>query len=203
MRYWLNFSCIRDNQSYLSLDACHYRETDKFYVTFHNTDQFPIDVLRYNQKGNEELMKSRLIPDNEMTVQTSFTLMWKFRRSDSKEYLKASGNGMIAQVFEGCRFQAKPNERITGRLLVTISFLTSTSTYSSNLISSAVTTPLTNQPEQITSNASSLPSTIASGEESNGRTVISTQGSPSLTITAESKLKTTTTQKENFMGKYD
>ena len=144
-------------------------------------------------------MKSRLIPDNEMTVQTTFTRMWKFRRSDSKEYLKASGNGMIAQVFEGCRFQAKPNER----LLVTISFLTSTSTYSSNLISSAVTTPLTNQPEQITSNASSLPSTMASGEESNGRTIISTPDSPSLTTTAEKALKTTTTQQENFRGKYD
>ena len=98
-----------------------------------------------------------------MTVETSFTHQWIFRRSDSKQYLKANGNGRTAQIFEGCRFQAKPNQR----LIVTISFFDSTSTGSSNLITSAVISPKTDETEQTKAISSPTTTTIrTTGQES-------------------------------------
>ena len=178
------------------LDACPYQETDMFYVTFHNTDRFPIDVFWENQEGNEELIKSRLRPDNEMTVETSFTHLWKFRRSDSKEYLKASGNGFMSQVFEGCRFQAKSNERF----LVTISYVAPPPTDSTNWITSPVMPPLTDQTEKITANSPSLPNTITSLDHSNAITMISSTDSTALTMTTEKSSKITPTVDENLSG---
>ena len=198
-KYWyikLYISSII-NQVYFRLDVCQYQEIDKFDVTFHNTDQFPIDVLLYNQEGNDELIKSRLRPDNEMTVETSFTHQWIFRRSDSKEYLKASGNGIMAQVFEGCRFLAKSNER----LLVTILYVTSTSTDSVDWITSPVMPPLTYQTEQITANSPSLPTATTSLDDSNAITMISKPDTTALTISTEKPSKITTAVEENVGGK--
>ena len=118
-------------------------------------------MIHYNQEGNEELMRSELLPENEMTVETSFTHQWIFRRSDSKQYLKAQGNGMTAQIFEGCRFRARPNER----LIVTISFFASTSTGSSNFITSAVIIPRTDETEQTKAITSPTTTTFTSRDQ--------------------------------------
>ena len=132
-----------------------------------------------------------------MTVETSFTHQWRFRRSDSKEYLKASGNGIMAQVFEGCRFLAKPNER----LLVTILYVTSTSTDSVDLITSPIMPPLTYQTEQITANSPLLPIATTNLDDINAISMISKPDTTALTISTEKPSKITTAVEENVGGK--
>jgi len=54
-----------------------------------------------------------LSPENEVTFKTSFSHLWEFVRSNTSERLTVKGNGVTSIVFEGCNFNAKPNERIT------------------------------------------------------------------------------------------
>ena len=92
------------------IDSCPYKENDKFDVTFHNSDVYPIDVKTFYPM--EQVMRKNILPDYEMTYSTSFTHMWTFVRSGTKERLTANRNGLTSHVFEGCKFGAKPNQRI-------------------------------------------------------------------------------------------
>ena len=57
-------------------------------------------------------MKQRLTPESEITLNTSFTRQWIFLRSETKDRLMATGNGVTAQIFDGCRFKANANQLI-------------------------------------------------------------------------------------------
>ena len=103
---------ILTKQISIVTDSCPYGDNDKFEVTFRNSDRQEIDIIWYNEQGNEQLMESNLPPENERTFLTYFTHQWIFKRSGNKERLKATANGVSAQVFEGCRFMAKPDKRI-------------------------------------------------------------------------------------------
>ena len=94
----------------LFLESCLYKETDKFYVTFRNSDVHPIDIkLLY---PTEQLMTSRLMPGKEVIKPANFNQGWKFLRSNTTETLMATGNGVTSKVFKGCKYKAKPNEII-------------------------------------------------------------------------------------------
>ena len=92
-------------------DSCTFKESDKFYVTFHNSYVHPIDIKRLYP--NEKLQRTKLLPQNEVTVQTKFTHVWAFMRSETQKRLMVTGNGVKSQNFEGCKYQAKPNDLIT------------------------------------------------------------------------------------------
>ena len=92
------------------LDSCPYKENDNFDVTFHNSDIHPIDVKTFYPI--EEVMRQNLSSENEITVSTSFTHLWTFVISGTKERLTVNRNGLTSHVFEGCKFGAKPNQRI-------------------------------------------------------------------------------------------
>ena len=94
------------------LDSCKHGKNDKFFVKFHNSDKYPIDVLQYDENWNEKIVKSKIKPENEFTYETVFLQNFLFKRADTDKRLKASSNGMISDVFEGCRFEAK-----AGRLI--------------------------------------------------------------------------------------
>ena len=83
-----------------------------FSAKFHNFDTHPIDIIRYNQEWNENLVKSMLGPEEEYSHETYFTTKFFFKRSDTRERMMASANGVTSAVFEGCRFHAQ-----AGRLL--------------------------------------------------------------------------------------
>ena len=81
-------------------------------MCFHNLDNYDIDVKEYDSNWNEKLIKSRIRPGGEHTLEVNFTQSFFFRRSDYDKRLKATANGVISDVFQGCRYQAKK-----GRLL--------------------------------------------------------------------------------------
>ena len=66
---------------------------------------------------SEKLQRKRLQPENEVTVQTKFTHVWAFMRSETQERLMVTGNGVLSQNFEGCKYNAKPNELITVNII--------------------------------------------------------------------------------------
>ena len=73
---------------------------------------------------------------------------------------------MTAQIFEGCRFRARPNQR----LIVTVSFFASTSTGSSNLITSSVLRPRPDETDQTKAISSPTTTTITSRDHNNTMT---------------------------------
>ena len=77
-------------------------------MTFRNADEYPVDIKRYNENWNEELVRSQLNPEQESTYETDFSSKWLFKRSDTAHRLQAGANGVTSQVFDGCRFKAKP-----------------------------------------------------------------------------------------------
>ena len=83
-----------------------------FFVKFHNSDRHPIDIKTYDREWNEGTLKSKLGPEEEFSHETYFTQNFLFKRSETKDRLKATANGVTSEVFEGCRFGAEP-----GRLL--------------------------------------------------------------------------------------
>ena len=95
-------------KTYLSIstESCAYIENEMFYAKFYNYDQYPIDILMYDQEWNKLLVRPRLNPGNEYSHETYFTQNYLFKRSDTNERLKCSANGITAHVFEGCRFKA-------------------------------------------------------------------------------------------------
>ena len=92
------------------LDSCPYKETDEFDVTFHNSYVHPIDVKTFYPE--EKVMRSNLSPENEWTVTTSFADIWYFVRAGTNNRLTVRRNEVASQVFKGCMFKAKPNQRI-------------------------------------------------------------------------------------------
>ena len=94
------------------LDSCKHGKNDKFFVKFHNSDKYPIDVLQYDENWNEKIVKSNINPENEFTYETVFLQNFLFKRADTDKRLKASSKGMISDVFEGCRFEAKQGRLI-------------------------------------------------------------------------------------------
>ena len=89
-----------------------YGKQDIFFVKFHNADEEPIDIKRYNENGNREEMYSRLGQGKGFSHQAYFTQNWLFLRSNTKERLNARANGVVAETFEGCRFKAEANKQI-------------------------------------------------------------------------------------------
>ena len=89
-----------------------YGEQDTFTVAFLNLDNYPIDIITYDKDGNEKPVASRLNPGDVDTHETHFTQDWLFKRSDTRQRLKAYANGVSSETFEGCRFKANK-----GRLL--------------------------------------------------------------------------------------
>ena len=94
------------------LDSCKHGKNDEFSVKFYNSDKYPIDVLQYDENWNEKVVKAKINPENEFTYETVFSQNFLFKRTDTEKRLKASSNGIISDVFEGCRFEAK-----AGRLI--------------------------------------------------------------------------------------
>ena len=89
-----------------------YGEQDTFTVSFRNLDNYPIEIITYDEDGNEKLVTSRLNPGDAETHETHFTQNWLFKRSETRKRLKAYANGVSSETFEGCRFKATK-----GRLL--------------------------------------------------------------------------------------
>ena len=75
-------------------------------------DKYDIDVKEYDINWNEKLIKSRIRPGGEYTLEVNFTQSFFFKRSDYDKRLKATANGVTSDVFQGSRYQAK-----RGRLL--------------------------------------------------------------------------------------
>ena len=136
-----------------------------------------------------------------MTVETSFTHQWIFKRSGSKQNLKIVGNGVVAQIFEGCRFGANANERI----LVTISYHASSSSKPKSFTTTADMASSTNQTEKTIAN-SRQPSTTSHITTTMSHATVrsSTTSSPqasTMTITTETIRTTFTTMQETASGK--
>ena len=89
-------------------DSCKHGKNDLFVVTFRNSDEYSVDIKRYDENWNEELVRSRLKPEQESTHETDFRSKWLFKRSDTAHRLKAQANGVTSDVFTGCHFTAKP-----------------------------------------------------------------------------------------------
>ena len=92
------------------LDSCPYKETDEFDVTFHNSYEYPIDVIMFYPE--KKVMRSDLSPQNEWTVTTSFAHIWTFVRSGTNNGLTVRRNEVASHVFKGCLFKAKVSQRI-------------------------------------------------------------------------------------------
>ena len=103
----------------------------------------------------------------------------------------------MSQVFEGCRFQAKSNER----LRVTIAYVASSSTNQTNWITTPVMTPVTDQTEKMTANSPPQPTKITSLDDNNAKTMISYPYKTGLTTTTETPSKITTAVGKNLGGK--
>ena len=59
-----------------------------------------------------QLVKSGIDPEDEYTHEAKFGQNFFFKRSDFDERLKASANGLTADIFEGCRFGAEEGRLI-------------------------------------------------------------------------------------------
>ena len=94
-------------------DSCAYGENRLFSVAFHNLDEYQIDIKMYDDNGKEQLIISRLQPDEKHTHEAYFTQNFFFVRSDSHKRLKAEANGIMADIFEGCLFKAKEGRLIS------------------------------------------------------------------------------------------
>ena len=88
-----------------------------FLVKFHNSDEmFEIDIKMFDENLNEQILKYRVEPKDEYLYEAHFSQQFFFEISGTKRRLRASANGITADVFEGCRFKAKEG----GLLLVNI-----------------------------------------------------------------------------------
>ena len=94
-------------------DLCAYNENSLFSATFHNLGECEIDIKMYDDNGKEQLIISRLQPDEKHTHEAYFTQNFFFVRSDSHKRLKAEANGIMADIFEGCLFKAKEGRLIS------------------------------------------------------------------------------------------
>ena len=103
--------------SFLEVSTCKIGKQDQFEVSFHNTANYPIDIIWETDTGKNKLMKSKLAPNSRIVFATYSTHQWIFKRSSSNYRLLANANGITEEFFEGCHFKAKPKERI----IVTIS----------------------------------------------------------------------------------
>lgn len=61
----------------------------------------------YDKSGNVKLAKSKVDPEDEYSHEAYFGQNFFFKRSATDKRLKASANGVTAELFEGCRFRAK------------------------------------------------------------------------------------------------
>ena len=84
-----------------------------FFVKFHNLDQYQIDIKMYDKSGNIKVAKSKVDPGYEYSHEAYFGQNFFFKRSATDKQLKASANGVTAELFEGCRFMA-----MGGRLML-------------------------------------------------------------------------------------
>lgn len=82
-------------------------------VKFHNYDKYPIDIKKYDQGWNEQLVKANVQPGYEYSEEAFFSHNYYFVRSKTHERLNSSANDVTAILFEGCRFQAE-----TGKLII-------------------------------------------------------------------------------------
>ena len=59
-----------------------------------------------------QLVKARIDPEDEYTHEAKFGENFFFKRSGLDKRLKASANGLTADIFEGCRFLAEEGRLI-------------------------------------------------------------------------------------------
>ena len=97
--------------------VCLYDESDMFFAKFHNLDEYSIDIIKYDERWNQNLIKSRLDPNDEYSHEAYFAQNFLFKRSDTKDRLKASANGVTSEVFEGCRYRADAGRLILVNIL--------------------------------------------------------------------------------------
>ena len=98
------------------LDSCKHGKKDKFSAKFHNSDKHPIDILQYDENWNEKIVKSKINPENEFTYETVYSQNFLFKRTNTEKRLKASSNGIVSDVFEGCRFDANPGRLVNVKI---------------------------------------------------------------------------------------
>ena len=84
-----------------------------FTVQFINMGSYPVDIKKYDDSWNEQMVRPKLDAKGESSHETYLAQKWLFKRSDSGQRMKAYVNGITSEVFAGCRFGAEP-----GRLLV-------------------------------------------------------------------------------------
>ena len=87
-------------------DSCSNSDNSVFTVRFHNLDDYEIDIKEYDNYWNEKIIKSRIPPGDDHTLEVNFTQRFFFKRSDYDKRLKATANGVTSDVFQGCRYQA-------------------------------------------------------------------------------------------------
>ena len=66
----------------------------------------------YDERLNEQLIKSKIEPEAEYSHEAYFEQNFVFKRSENYQRLKANANGITADVFEGCHFKAKQGRLI-------------------------------------------------------------------------------------------
>ena len=104
-------------------DSCVHTENGRFYAKFHNSDNHRIDIKRHNEGMMIQLVKSNIDSEDEYTHEAKFGQNFFFKRSDFDKRLKASANGLTADIFEGCRFGAEEGRLIfvnisSGKILI-------------------------------------------------------------------------------------
>ena len=104
---------INDCDLFILSGFCKYEANDTFLVKFHNSDKFPIDITTFDDSGNEQLLvKRRINPGDHYSHKAFFIQEFFFTRSNTKQSLQASANGVTADDFEGCRFKAEKSKPI-------------------------------------------------------------------------------------------
>ena len=94
-------------------DSCAYGKNERFFVKFHNSAKFAIDIKMYGNTYDMISVKSAVAPGVEYAHEALFKDKFFFTKSDTNDRLNASANGIKSTVFEGCLFKAEQGRMIT------------------------------------------------------------------------------------------
>ena len=73
----------------LYTDQCTDRKNQMFTVQFINNGSYPVDIKKYDDNWNEEMIRPKLDAKGESSHETYFIQKWLFKRSNSGQRLKA------------------------------------------------------------------------------------------------------------------
>ena len=95
------------------IEYCEHDENDKFFVKFHNSAKFPIDVKLLDDNLDLKVVKSGIDPEGDLMDQAFFKNKFAFTKFSTIERLNASANGRMAKEYDGCLFKPEKGQMIT------------------------------------------------------------------------------------------